>query len=102
MSDTPTGMPREMTPTEKLVRCKQIWRETMEHKKKGEGLVLALMRHPDATPEQLQDCRRVMLNVEDLMRSAVTSLRRVYPKHKNAFFLEHAWWADEYNRYEEN
>lgn len=89
-----------MTSTEKLVRCKQIWRETMAHKTKGESLVLALMRHPDTTPEQLQDCRRVMLNIEDLMRGAVTSLRRAYPKHANQFFLQNAWWEDEYNRYE--
>lgn len=89
-----------MTPTEKLVRCKQIWRETLEHTAKGEGCVMQLMRHPDTTPEQLQDCRRVMLNIEDLMRGAVTSLRRAYPKPKSVFFLQHPWWADAYNRYE--
>ncbi len=90
----------EMPAKDKLLRCKQIWRETMQYRAKADSCVLKLMRHPDTTPEQLQDCRRVMLNVEDLMRSAVTSLRRVYPKHKNQFFLEHAWWADEFNRYE--
>lgn len=72
----------------------------MQYKAKADDCVLKLMRHPDTTPEQLQDCRRVMLNVEDLMRGAVTSLRRVYPKHENQFFLEHAWWAEEFNRYE--
>lgn len=100
MSDTPTGMPRDMnTPTEKLVRCKQIWRSTMEHKAKGERLVLELMRHPDTTPEQLQDCRRMMLNVEGLLRGAVTSLRKVYPE-RNGMLNQHAWWDRNYNRYE--
>jgi hypothetical protein len=58
------------------------------------------MRHPDTTPEQLQECRQMMLNIEDMMRGAVTSLRRAYPKHGNRYFTEHTWWADEYNRYE--
>lgn len=89
-----------MTPTEKLVRCKEIWRETTEHKAKGERLVLELMRHPDTTPEQLQDCRRVMLSIEGLLKQSVTGLRKVYPKPKSVFFLQHPWWASEYNRYE--
>jgi hypothetical protein len=89
-----------MTPTEKLVRCKEIWRNTMKYRAEGEGCVMKLMRHPDTTPEQLQECRQMMLNIEDLMRGAVTSLRRVYPKHTNQFFLQNAWWEDEYNRYE--
>lgn len=71
----------------------------MQYKAKADDCVLKLMRHPDTTPEQLQDCRRVMLNVEDLMRSAVTSLRRVYPL-KGGYSIEHAWWAEEFNRYE--
>jgi hypothetical protein len=74
----------------------------MAHKAKGERLVLELMRHPDTTPEQLQDCRRVMLSIEGMLTQSVTGLRKVYPKHKNQFFLEHAWWAEEFNRYEKS
>ena len=88
-----------MTPTEKLVRCKQIWRETTEHKAKGERLVLELMRHPDTTPEQLQDCRRVMLNIEGLLKQSVTGLRKVYPE-KRGMLMQHPWWDKNYNRYE--
>jgi hypothetical protein len=87
-----------MTPTEKLKRCKQIWREATEHKAKGERLVLELMRHPDTTPEQLQDCRRVMLNIEGLLKQSVTGLRKAYPS--TGYLIRHPWWADEYNRYE--
>ena len=89
-----------MTPTEKLKRCKEIWRSAVEHKSKGERLVLELMRHPDTTPEQLQDCRRMMLNVENMVRQTVTSLRKVYPRHHNAFVREQPWWDGNYNRYE--
>ena len=87
-----------MTPTEKLKRCKEIWRSAVEHKAKGERLVLELMRHPDATPEQLQDCRRVMLNIEGLLKQSVTGLRKVYPL--SGYLIRHPWWADAYNRYE--
>ena len=89
-----------MTPTEKLVRCREIWRNTMEHKAKGERLVLELMRHPDATPEQLQECRQVMLSIEGMLKQSVTGLRKGYPKQKSLFLTQAAWWADEYNRYE--
>lgn len=89
-----------MTPTEKLVRCREIWRNTMEYRAEGEGCVMKLMRHPDTTPEQLQECRQIMLSIEEMMRDAVTSLRRAYPKQKSLFLTQAAWWADEYNRYE--
>lgn len=73
----------------------------MAHKAKGEKLVLELVRHPDTTLEQLADCRRVMLSIDGLLKQSVTGLRKAYPKHKNSFFLEHPWWAAEFNRYEE-
>lgn len=89
-----------MTPTEKLAKCREMWREAIEHKIKSERLVLELMRHPDATPEQLQSCRRVMLSIEDLMRQIVTGLRKVMPPKRSAYLTQHAWWDKEYNRYE--
>ena len=72
----------------------------MAYKAKGEGLVLELMRHPDTTPEQLADCRRVTLSIDGLLKQAVTGLRRVYPLRK-ANLMQHPWWAAEFNRYEE-
>ena len=89
-----------MTPTEKLKRCKEIWRSTMEHKAKGERLLLELMRHPDTTPEQLQDCRRMMLNVEGLLKQSVTGLRKVYPMRLSFTYTQHPWWDKNYDRYE--
>jgi len=101
-TNTPTGMPRDTsTPTEKLVRCKQIWRETMAHKAKAERLVLELMRHPEAVAEHFVQAHKSLQASEGLLRQAVTGLRKAYPMHKSQFFLQHAWWGEEFNRYDE-
>jgi len=89
------------TSTDKLVKCREIWRKTMAYKDEGEGLVLELMRHPDTTPEQLADCRRVMLRIDELLTQDVTGLRKAYPRHENSYFLQHPWWDEKHNRYDQ-
>ena len=89
------------TPTEKLVKCREIWRKTMAYKAEGEGLVLELMRHLDTTPEQLADCRRVTLSIDEMLTQDVTGLRKAYPRHENNYFLQYPWWDEKYNRYDQ-
>lgn len=89
-----------MTPTEKLLKAREIWKDVEKHKAKGESLVLELLRHPDTTPEQLQDCRRVMRLIEGHLEQAVTGLRRAFPPLRNGY-TQYPWHDLNYNRYDE-
>lgn len=90
-----------MTPKEKLTKCKEMWKNTMQHRAKAERLTLELMRHPDADAEHFVQAHRSMQAAESLMHQAVTGLRRVFTKHPSEYFLQHPWHKDEYNRYDE-
>lgn len=90
-----------MTPKEKLAKCKEMWKNTMQHRAKAEHLTLQMMRHPEANAEHFMQVHKSMQAAESLMRQAVTGLRRVFPSHHSAYFLQHPWHKDEYNRYDE-
>lgn len=81
-----------------IAKAKELFKQALEHKTRGEGLALELLRHPDTTIEQLADARRCVLNAEDMMRELVTGLRATIPL-LNGYFIQHPWHAPIYNRY---
>jgi hypothetical protein len=90
-----------MDAKEKLLKCKEMWKHTMQHRAKAERLSLEMMRHPEANAEHFMQVHKSMQAVESLTRQAVTGLRRVFPTHHNSYFLQHPWNNSEYNRYDE-
>jgi hypothetical protein len=86
----------------KLLKCKEMWKNTMQHRAKAERLTLELMRHPEATAEHFVQAHKSMQAAESLMRQAVTGLRRAFTKHPSEFFLQHPWHTSEYDRYDES
>lgn len=89
-----------MTKEDKLKKALALWREAIAHKAKGESLVLELMRHPDTSLEQLQDCRRVMLKVEGMLEPLTTQLRKAFPEIKNYWGKQYPWHDPAFNRYD--
>lgn len=89
-----------MTPKEKLVKCKEMWSNTRQHRAKAERLSLEMMRHPEANAEHFMQVHKSMQAAESLMRQAVTGLRRVFTKHPSDYFLQHPWHKSEYDRYD--
>jgi hypothetical protein len=88
--------------TDRLVKCREIWRKVLKQKAEGDELVLELMRHPDTTPAQLAECRQSLFGIEKEFAQSLMMLREAYPVRENNFFLQHPWWDEKYNRYEES
>ena len=91
-----------MDTKDKLSKCKEMWRNTMQHRAKADRLSLEMMRHPEANAEHFMQVHKSMQAAESLTRQAVTGLRRVFPTHHSAFFLQHPWNDSEYDRYDES
>jgi hypothetical protein len=72
----------------------------MQHKEKGERIILQLLRHPDTSPEQLQDAHRLTQNVEGMLREITTRLRVLFPPHKG-YGLQYPWNNKDVDRYDE-
>jgi hypothetical protein len=85
----------------KLLKCKEMWTNTMQHRAKADRLSLEMMRHPEANAEHFMQVHKSMQAAESLTRQAVTGLRRVFPTHSSEYFLQHPWNKDEYDRYDE-
>jgi hypothetical protein len=90
-----------MDAKEKLAKCKEMWKNTMQHKAKADRLSLEMMRHPEAEAEHFMQVHKSMQAAESLTRQAVTGLRRVFPIHNSDYFLQHPWNNSEYDRYDE-
>jgi hypothetical protein len=91
-----------MATKDKLFKCKEMWKNTMQHRAKADRLSLEMMRHPEANAEHFMQVHKSMQAAESLTRQAVTGLRRVFPIHPNQFFLQHPWNNPEYDRYDES
>lgn len=89
-----------MTPKEKLAKCREMWKNTMQHRAKADRLSLQMMRHPEANAEHFMQVHKAMQAAESLTRQAVTGLRRVFPSHHSAYFLQYPWNSSEYDRYD--
>ena len=90
-----------MTPADKLAKCREIWRTTMAHRDKAEGLVMEMMRHPEATADHFVQMHRSTQASEALLRQAVTGLRKVDPP-RGGYFINHPWHDPKFDRYDDS
>ena len=90
-----------MTPTEKLVKCREIWRTNMIRRAKAEELVMEMMRHPEATADHFAQMHTAIQASESLLRQVVTKVRKVYPP-LGEYFINHPWHDPKFDRYDDS
>lgn len=90
-----------MTPVDKLAKCREMWRTTIEHRAKAEGLVMEMMRHPEATADHFMQMHKSTQAAESLLHQAVTGLRKVYPPRIGCL-NNHPWHDRKYDRYDDS
>jgi hypothetical protein len=88
-----------MTPQEKLTKAQEIWKQSVAKQRESEQIILKLLRHPDATPEQLIDCHRLTQSVEGMMLDLTTALRKAYPPQQSVWHLGKPWNGSEWDKY---
>ena len=88
-----------MTTQEQLIKAKALWKETVQHQQQSEAIILKLLRHPDATPDQLVQCHQLTQNVERMLTDLTTALRTKWPPKGSIFHLDHPWNNSVWNRY---
>ncbi len=90
-----------MTPQEKLIKAREIWKQTVAYQREAEQCILKLLRHPDTTPEQLVECHQLTQRVEVMLRDLTTRLRKAYPPQRSVWLNALPWNNPEWDSYQQ-
>lgn len=85
---------------EQLLKARELWKQTVQHQRQSEQIILKLLRHPDATPDQLVQCHQLTQSVERMLTDLTTALRTKFPPNSGSIFnLSRPWNNSEWDRY---
>ena len=72
----------------------------IRHKNDMEEKIMALLKHPDATTDQIVMARELLLGLEEPLRRVITALREQYP-YPTFSTLTRPWHKPEYDKYDQ-
>ena len=83
----------------KFEQTRQSFVKIIRHKIDMEETIMALIKHPLASGEQIMEARELLLGVDEPLRRVVTALREKYPYP--TIRITRPWHRQEYDRYDE-
>lgn len=84
----------------KFEQTRQSFVKIIRHKTDMEEKIMALIKHPLASGEQIMEARELLLGVDEPLRRVVTALREKYP-YPTISVITRPWHRQEYDRYDE-
>jgi hypothetical protein len=91
------------TPMEQFLKVREIWRNVMNKREQMNQKAIELLSHPDTEPKHLIELHGATVRVEELMRDAVTSLRKRYPPSTGMLGqTNRPWNMPLYDKYDQN
>ena len=83
-----------------MERARQSFVKIIRHKQDMEDGAMKLLKHPDATGEQIMKAREMLLRVEEPLGNAVRKLREKYP-YQGVSYAPRPWHKPEFDKYME-
>ena len=83
----------------KFELARQSFVRIMRHKQEMEEHTIKLLRHVDATADQVMMVRQWLLDIEEPLGKVVRELRKQYP-YPTISLATRPWHRQEYNKYE--
>lgn len=83
-----------------MERARQSFVKIIRHKQDMEDGAVKLLKHPDATGEQIMKAREMLLRVEEPLGNAVRKLREKYP-YQGISYAPRPWHKPEFDKYME-
>jgi hypothetical protein len=83
-----------------MEQARQSFVKIIRHKQDMEDGAMKLLKHPDATGEQIMKAREMLLRVEEPLGNAVRKLREKYP-YQGISYAPRPWHKPEFDKYME-
>ena len=83
-----------------LEQARQSFVRIIHHKQDMEHGAMKLLKHPDATVEQIMKAREMLLLAEEPLGNAVRKLREKYP-YQGVSYAPRPWHKPEFDKYME-
>ena len=83
-----------------MEQARQSFVRILRHKQDMEDGACALLKHPDATGEQIMKAREMLLRIEKPLGDAVRKLRVKYP-YQGISYAPRPWHKPEFDKYME-
>ena len=83
-----------------MEQARQSFVKIMRHKQDMEDGAMKLLKHPDATSEQIMKVREMLLAVEEPLGRAVRKAREKYP-YQGISYAPRPWNKTEFDKYME-
>jgi hypothetical protein len=81
-----------------MEQARQSFVRILRHKQDMEDGACALLKHPDATVEQIMKAREMLLRIEKPLGDAVRKLRAKYP-YQGVSYAPRPWNKPEFDKY---
>jgi len=81
-----------------MEQARQSFVKIIRHKQDMEDGAMKLLKHPDATGEQIMKAREMLLRVEEPLGNAVRKLRE---KYQGISYAPRPWHKPEFDKYME-
>ena len=83
-----------------MEQARQSFVKIIRHKQDMEDGAMKLLKHPDATGEQIMKAREMLLLAEESMGNGVRKLREKYP-YQGISYAPRPWHKPEFDKYME-